>query len=396
MTLTHGQDTDVPVAMLSYSTRPRGGVVHTLALSERLHDAGWPVHLYVLGDPAEGLYRPTTVPHTVFPAAPRHPRLVDRVFAAIDAMETGLADALPPGPAILHAQDCIASRAATRIRAERSGTVLLRTVHHVDDFKTPELVDCQLSSIHEPDHLLTVSSYWQDRLRDEYGVLARQVSNGVDVDRFSTASEVDPADLRASHGADGRTLFLTVGGLEPRKGGLELVEAFAMARNSTTPTPRLVVVGGQSFQDHADYRQRCMRRIDELGLSEDIVLVGTVSDAELNAWYQAADVFVLPSTNEGWGLVVLEAMASKLPVIVSDLPVFREYLSPADAEIVPVHDPDALAAAMCGLSADPAWRHRLAGRGPDVAARFTWEASAREHMEAYREYAPVESPSMSP
>jgi glycosyltransferase-like protein len=372
-----------PVALLSYSTRPRGGVVHTVALAEALYAKGWPVHLYVLGDPAKGLYRPTSAPHTVFPAAPRYPKLEDRVFAAIDAMEAGLADALPEDVRVLHAQDCIAGRAAVRVRERRPDTTVVRTVHHVDDFTTPALIECQLASIHEPDHLLVVSRYWQEILRSEHGVDSTVVTNGVDAERFAVPAAVDPLGLRERVGTDGRLLFLTVGGLEPRKGGYELVEAFAAVRDQVSPTPKLVVVGGQSFQDHEAYRRRCLDRAEELGLGDDLILAGTVSEEELPAWYQAADVFVLPSVNEGWGLVVLEAMASSLPVIVTDLPVFGEYLTAQDAEMVPPHDAPALASAMVALANDAKSRRSRGQAGPAIARRFSWGATAEQHIAAY-------------
>ena len=95
-----------------------------------------------------------------------------------------------------------------------------------------------------------------------------------------------------------------------------------------------------------------------LRLDDDVVLLGTVPDAELPSWYAAADVLAFPSTKEGWGLAVLEAMSAGLPVVVSDLPVFREYPRPGqDALMVPVNDAVALAAALTAVLDD----RRLAG-----------------------------------
>jgi hypothetical protein len=58
------------LALVTYSTKPRGGVVHTLSLAEELHRQGYPVQLVAMGDPAQGFFRPTDVPHTVLPAPP--------------------------------------------------------------------------------------------------------------------------------------------------------------------------------------------------------------------------------------------------------------------------------------------------------------------------------------
>jgi glycosyltransferase-like protein len=380
-----------PVALVTYSTKPRGGVVHTVELAEALFAAGRPVHIITLGDPDEGFYRPVRAPHTIVRAPAPAPTLEERVTDAVDTLAAGLA-ALAHRFRILHAQDCIAARAAARVRDHGARTLVLRTVHHVDDFTTPVLVDCQRRAILEPDHVLVVSDYWRRLLGEDPGVVAEVVPNGVDLGRFSRPCAVDPASLRARVGAEDRFLFLTVGGIEPRKGSAALFEAMATLRAGVEPTPVLGVLGGHSFQDHSAYREAALRRATALGLElgRDVVVLGTVPDAELVAWYRAADAFVLPSSREGWGLAVLEALAAARPVVASDIEVFRSYLSDGEsAVLVPVGDAGALAAAMRRVIADAGLRERLAAAGPAVAARYSWEASARSHGEIYDRLAPV-------
>ena len=95
-------------------------------------------------------------------------------------------------------------------------------------------------------------------------------------------------------------------------------------------------------------------------------------------------MLAFPSTKEGWGLAVLEAMSAGLPVVASDLPVFREYLRPGrDALMVPVDDAGALAAALASVLDDETLAARLRAAGRAVSARFTWAASAAEHREIY-------------
>jgi glycosyltransferase involved in cell wall biosynthesis len=114
------------------------------------------------------------------------------------------------------------------------------------------------------------------------------------------------------------------------------------------------------------------------------VLLGTVPDAELPGWYAAADVLAFPSTKEGWGLVVLEAMSAGLPVVTSDLPVFREYLLPdRDALMVPVNDAAALAAALTSVLDDHQLADTLRSAGRELCERFTWARSAAEHQAIY-------------
>ena len=386
------------VLLVCHSTRPRGGLVHTLSLGEALVAQGVDARLVALGDPAAGLFRPTPLPHTIVAAPPPADTLEERVFGAVDALEAGLAVLCPPGATVLHAQDCIAARAACRIRdghaltGPRPGTAVVRTVHHVDDFTTPALIECQQRAILDPDRLLVVSDHWRALLAADYGVEATVVRNGVDPDRFGTGGLGERERFRARAGAGPDTfLVLTVGGIEPRKGSVTLLEAMAdlAARvNGSGPRPVLAVVGGHTFFDYRAYRDTALTRLPELGLVEgrDVLLLGTVSEADLGAWYRAADAFAFPSVKEGFGLVVLEALAAGLPVVASDIPVFAEYLEDGrSALLVPPGDPAALGGALARLAGDPALRRRLAAGGRPLIDRFTWAASARTHREIYAE-----------
>lgn len=375
------------LALVTYSAKPRGGVVHTLCLAEELHRQGYPVHVITLGDPDVGFFRPTTVPHTVLPAPHKGTTLDERVFAAIDALTEGLAE-IAGRFDILHTQDCISARAAAGIRAAGAPVTVVRTVHHVDDFTTPALITCQRRAIHEPDLVLVVSRQWRQILRADYGVDPLVVPNGVDTGRFPEVPAATRARLRRRAGADGRFLFLSVGGVEPRKGSAYLFEALGKLAGAHRRRPVLAVVGGHSFQDHAAYRDAALASLPDLGLrlGEDVVELGTVDETELAGWYASADALAFPSVREGWGLAVLEAMSFDLPVIASDLPVFDEYLRDGCSALLPaVADSTALADAMDRMISDADLRERLRTGGRAVVERFTWKASADRHREIYRE-----------
>jgi len=378
-----------PVGLVTYSVKPRGGVVHTLALAETLHAAGYPVLVIALGDPGTGFFRPVAAPFTIIEAPPSLPTLEERVFANVDALAAGLGPLAAEYP-ILHTQDCISARAACRVRDGMTAAppAVIRTVHHVDDFTSPSLIECQRQAILEPDRILVVSEIWREILAEEYGTQAQVVHNGVDAGRFAEADQALAAALRKRAGAgppESRPLILAVGGIEPRKGSDTLMRALAELRKDGR-RPVLAVVGGHSFQDYREYRDRVLASIPDLGLrlDDDVVLLGTVPDDELPGWYAAADVLAFPSTKEGWGLAVLEAMSAGLPVVASDLPVFREYLRPGrDALMVPVDDAGALAAALASVLDDEGLAARLRAAGHAVPARFTWAAAAAEHLQIY-------------
>ena len=371
------------VALLTYSTKPRGGVVHTLALAEALTAQGVDVEVFGLG--SEGFFRPTSVPYTLFPAPEGCATLAEKVFASVDAMAAGLAKVAGDFD-LLHAQDCMSARAATRVRDEAARPLpVVRTVHHVDDFTTEALVDCQRRAILEPDHLLVVSAQWREILAADYGVTSEIVRNGVDVARLAGARS---SALRGPFGD--RFLFLAVGGVEPRKGSTTLFRALGLLRERGL-RPALAIVGGQSFQDYEAYRQEALALLPSLGLTlgTDVVRVGTVTDADLATWYRSADALAFPSVKEGFGLVALEALAADLPVVASDLPVFREFLTDGrDALLPAVGDPAALADAMERVMTDPALRSALVEGGRAVVPRFTWAASATRHREIYRALLP--------
>jgi glycosyltransferase-like protein len=364
-------------------------VVHLLALAEALSKRSFPVEIIALGDPQTGFSRPVGVPCSfVAPPMPA-PDLETRVFDAIDALAAYLGGRLGELPPVVHVQDCIAARAAVRVREAGADVRVVRTVHHVDDFTTPALIECQRRSILDPDRLVVVSRTWQRRLARDFGVEADVVTNGVDLARFGPRPPAHRlAGLRSRVGASDRFLILTVGGIEPRKGTDHLFRALSQLRRTWVDSPVLAIIGGHSFQDHTPYRDGVLASMSGLGLEldRDVVLLGTVPDDEMPSWYHAADAFVFPSVNEGFGLVVLEAMAAGLPVVLTDLPVFAEYLSfGTDALAVAPGDDTGLAGALGTVAHDGTVRANLRRRGPEVAARFDWDTTARQHIAIYDE-----------
>jgi glycosyltransferase involved in cell wall biosynthesis len=250
------------------------------------------------------------------------------------------------------------------------------------------LIECQRKAIEEPDDLVVVSEDWRNRLKAEFGVDATVIHNGVDAARFGPIEESRRVAVRQTAGLDDRFVFLAVGGIEPRKGSVYLVKALSILARTLDPSPALVVVGGHSFQDYAHYREEVLAMLPGLGLGlgRDIVLAGTLSDAELHEWYRSADALVFPSIKEGWGLAVLEAMAADLPVVSSDIDVLREYLTPDQSAVMTrVADPLSLAAGMRRVATDAALRETLIRGGRGLVPAFSWQRAAEEHARLYAE-----------
>jgi glycosyltransferase-like protein len=373
--------------MLTYSVRPRGGVVHALSIAGGLAARGHEVELFAIAPPGTGFFRAPPVPAHIVPHVAPDASFDERICALIDAYADGLRAPLRDGGFdVIHAQDCLSANAALILRDEGAIEAVVRTVHHVDDFTSPSLIACQERSIAGPDHVLCVSNPWVERLRAEFGVEAELVANGVDAQRFRPARDAsERAAARDAAGLDGELAILTVGGIEPRKGSLILLRAFAAARAALPERhPVLLVAGGATLFDHRDEIGRFDALREELDLDGDVRVLGPVTDAELEGLYRAADLFALPSVKEGFGLAVLEALAAGLPAVVSDLDVFRTFLADGESALMaPVGDDHALAAALVRAAESPALAARLREGGREVAARHGWDRAAAAHEAVY-------------
>lgn len=363
------------IALLTYSTRPRGGVVHTLALAEALVDQGESVDVWTLGRGGDTTFFRPVDPRVGVRAVPFEARddetVGARILRSIDVLAAALGAAASTGGGydVVHAQDCISANAALR-----AGLECRRTVHHLDTFTTPELIACHDRAVTEPSRLLCVSAAVADEVRAGWGRDAVVVPNGVDAARFAAGAE----DVvgRATWAAHLGRYVLALGGIEPRKGTLDLLEAFAALRGSDPVHAdlELVVGGGETLFDYRDYRAAFDARAAELGVEP--VVLGPVADDDLPALVAEAAVLGFPSTKEGFGLAALEALAAGVPVVCRDLPVLREVFGSAvryggDVPTLTA----ALDAALRGAY-DPA-------PGRDLAASYTWEAAARAHREWY-------------
>jgi glycosyltransferase-like protein len=389
------------IALFTYSTQPRGGVVHAQSVAEALLDLGHDVVLYALGDDGAGFTRLPRCPFVVIPIERRVEPTVSfvrrRIAAYLEALES-----TPLGAAfdVYHAQDGISGNALATLTARGAIRGYVRTVHHIDDFADPDLAALQERAIVSARACFAVSELWRMRLRERYGIAAELVPNGVDGARFVPATDAKRAELRRSlgfcdtrnssdaQGADEPHLYLSIGGIEARKNALATLEAFALVRQRE-PGARLVIAGGASVFDHSSYRMAFEARAAERGLTigADILVTGVLSDEMVVAYLQAATALVFPSLVEGFGLVVLEALACGTPVVTSNIAPFTEFLTGDSAFLADPHDPAALADAM--LSArEPGVRRRLAEHGLPLASRYTWEASALAHVAGYRAYLP--------
>lgn len=188
--------------------------------------------------------------------------------------------------------------------------------------------------------------------------------------------EEKPGPIRGEGEGSGSFTFLFVGTLEPRKNIENLARAFLELRGELKGMDlRLRLVGPYGWG------------VDRGLLRHDAVeWAGPTSEADLEREYALADAFVYPSYYEGFGLPVLEAMSWGLPVVASDIAAIGEVAS-GYALLVDPDDVSQLRSAMREMAEDPQLREELSEKGRRRSRDFTWENTALQTEEAYREAA---------
>ena len=171
---------------------------------------------------------------------------------------------------------------------------------------------------------------------------------------------------------------LYVGTLEPRKNVDVLIRAFGDVVRKEKVPHSLVLVGG-----HGWMTQAIDEAMKDSAIHERIIMPGYVPREELPLWYSSADLLVYPSSYEGFGYPVLEAMASGTPVIASNASSLPEIVRDAGL-LVPPRAEQQLASAMASVLTDNALADELRERGLKQAARFSWTDSVRVCLELYQ------------
>ena len=213
--------------------------------------------------------------------------------------------------------------------------------------------------------------------------------NGVDTDRFRPASEAQRADARRAIGGLPPDIpwVLFVGFFSRDKGPDVLFEAWLRSQVAAPGSSALLFVGATEsayYEVDATIARDIKAEAERRGVSHLVAFTGEMADVERA--YRAADVLVMPSTREAFGMVLIEAMASGLPVIATQIAGVTDTIVGAreNGVLVPARDVDALAAALADLVSDGEERRRMGERGRERAvAGYGLEASARRWLAIY-------------
>jgi len=368
------------IALYTHSTNPRGGVVHTLELGNALASLGHEVTIHAPDPAGRGFFRETAARHVSIKAAPAPASLRDMVAQRIEEIAAHIRRDSRSYD-IYHAQDSINANALANCVESGDISAFVRTVHHVDAYADPQLLEWQLRGIGNARACFCVSKVWQDFLRREHGCRADVVPNGVSLERYSAEPCVRDAALRAALRLVTGPVYLAVGGVESRKNTINILRGFEHVL-AEYPDAQLVIAGGASLLDHSAYQRAFDAELAKSGVADRVIRTGPVADADMPALYRIADALVFPSVKEGFGLVVLEALASETPVVVSRIAPFTEYLDDADCSFADPFDAISIGAAMIGALSEGA-RKAAARARLGIAARMSWDVSAARHLSLY-------------
>jgi D-inositol-3-phosphate glycosyltransferase len=344
-------------------------------------------------------------------AGPEAPMPRERVHDHLDELVEGV-DAWRIAHGVeydlLHAHYWLSGVAAVALR-QRWGVPVVQMFHTLAALKNaaarrphdrePDArVAAEARLVATVDRIVAATDVERDHLVRAWGAPRGRVAVvpcGVDTALFRPG---DAAAARAALGLPAGPLVLYVGRMAPIKGLDTLLEAAARLRRRGNPA-RLLVVGGDTDEPRDGHERDLRALAAALGLGDAVRFIGAQPQERLRDYYVAADVTVLPSYYESFGMVALEAMACGAPVVASRVGGLATTVRDGvTGVLVPDGDAAALADRLEGLLADPDGRWRLGHEGVQWAARHRWpcvaeaicrvyaglESRAREHLAAGR------------
>ncbi len=257
-------------------------------------------------------------------------------------------------------------------RADEAPSSLMRTL---TEEEVVARSDCVIASTpHEFDDLL-----------DHYGARPERLCTsppGINHDVFAPGNK---GEARAWLGLPQEApLVLFVGRIQPLKAADVAVGALAELSLTDRPPPHLLLVGGASGEQGEDELARLRRMTRDLGLERQVHFVPTQPHAALPAFYRAADVLIVPSRSETFGLVAAEAQACGLPVVAARVGGLPYAVGDGETGIlVDGHDPADYGAAIRTILADDAGREAMSAAAVAFSRQFSWPATADRLLELY-------------
>jgi len=294
-------------------------------------------------------------------------------------------------PQVIHANYWLSGVAGRKLK-DQLDLPLVSTFHTLARVKAetgdPEpqaRIDAEAYVVGCSDVITANSEVECDELVRHYGADPARIEivpPGVDRALFSPGPK---AGARQALGLGDEPLLVFVGRIQALKGIDVAVEALAQLDDDRS---RLLIVGGSSGADGDAYVERIQRCIDRLGVRERVSMVPPQPHHVLSTYYRAADLVIVPSRSESFGLVALEAAACGIPVVAADVGGLSTLVRHKETGLlVPGRDPADYADAVQSILDDADFAERLSQQAALVAGEYTWALMAQRLGEMYADLA---------
>ncbi len=388
------------VLILSWEYPPliEGGLArHVRKLSEGLVELGIEVHVLTRGgeeSPRSEIAGGVNVYRVLEPTRPRDlgefVTWVERMNADMLAAGVELGDRFSFD--LVHGHDWLVAAACDHL-ARRFGAPLVTTIHATEYGRHQGWVDKHPQSyIHgverwisnRSDRVIACSAYMREQIADIFAVPEARIAvipNGIDPDDLPLGEQSELDRLRSEFAAPDEKLVLLIGRLVYEKGFQIALEAMPELIERV-PGTRFLVAGSGTHE------AQLKKQATDLGLMEHGTFLGWIGDDVLHLLYRIADVCVVPSIYEPFGLVALEAMASGCPCIVADTGGLREVVPHGEVGLrFRTRDPEALGGMVERVLTDAELREGLIAEASEHVLRFDWSDVARRTAGVYGELA---------
>lgn len=387
-------DSQLSTLILSWEYPPliEGGLArHVRKLAENLVELGVEVHVLTRGDGAGSDEQLLNGVHVHRVREPERPRDLGEFVTWIEHMNT---DMLSAGIAlgdevdfdVVHGHDWLVASACDHL-AKRFDTPLVMTIHATEFGRHQGWVDKHPQShIHgiekwitnRADAVIACSSYMREHIADIYALEESAVTvipNGIDPKDLQPVADLD--ELRANFAQPDEQLVLLVGRLVYEKGFQFALEALPTLIEEVGKV-RFIVAGSGTHEEELK------AQAVELGLMDHGVFLGWIGDDVLHSLYRIADLTIVPSIYEPFGLVALEAMASGCPCIVADTGGLREIVSNEKVGLrFQERDPESLADMAAKVLTDDVLRAQLIAEASEHVLTFDWLDIAKQTLVLY-------------
>jgi D-inositol-3-phosphate glycosyltransferase len=301
---------------------------------------------------------------------------------------------------LIHAHYWMSGVAALKLR-EQWNVPILQMFHTLglvkkeiarspDELEGDYRFDGENQVIQKVDRILAATQSEVSQLKDLYHAEENKITvipPGVNTDRFYPIPMDEAKEVVGIPKEDRMVLF--VGRIEPLKGIDTLIEAMSMLKIKCKKCPHYLVIIGGEIDNPEEQLSTEMERLKilshELGIEDVIIFAGKRSQDSLPYYYSAAEVVVMPSHYESFGMVALEAMACGTPVIASEVGGLRYLIKEGETGyFVPMQNPEILAERMRTLVLNEKLRHEMGMKAAEYARDYDWSIIAREIIDVYK------------